>query len=137
MTLYSYDENTLSDLHKDARGFRPRSEYFWAQWNEATEDGKQAIWDNLIDELDAVNREDALREEESLKSFKDEIETVISMGAGDRLTALRWMTQMTTFYSTQCVESWVYSQGILFSDYGRKLVKELIPIIEFTDPSAV
>jgi len=46
-------------------------------------------------------------------------------------TALRWMTQGETFYHHQCVEHWVWNQGILFTDYGRELVKELMGIVEF------
>ena len=40
--MYTFDEQTLSDLHKDARGSRPRSDLFWDAWNEADNDGKQA-----------------------------------------------------------------------------------------------
>ena len=109
--MYTFDDQTLSDLHKDARGYRPRDEYFWARWNESNDDGKQAIWDNLIDELDAVNREDALREAEALEDFKARITDVISLGAGDRETALRWMTDRETFFHSQSVEGWVYETG--------------------------
>ena len=49
--MYTFDENTLSDLHKDARGSRPRSDFFWDTWNQADNDGKQAIWDGLVDEM--------------------------------------------------------------------------------------
>ena len=44
-SMYTFDEQTLSDLHKDARGSRPRSDWFWDAWNQADNDGKQAIWD--------------------------------------------------------------------------------------------
>ena len=130
---YTFDEQILSDLHKDARGFRPRGEFFWASWNESDNDGKQAIWDNLISELDVVNREDALREAEALEDFKARITDVIGLGAGDRETALRWRPDRETFFHSQSVEAWVWEQGILFTDYGRKLVKELMEIVTFED----
>ena len=41
------------------------------------------------------------------------------------------MTQDETFYHSQDVEHWVWKQGILFTDYGRELVKELEKIVEF------
>jgi hypothetical protein len=47
MTTYTYDEQTVSDLHKAAYGFRP-SEGFRSQWASATADQKQVIWDGLI-----------------------------------------------------------------------------------------
>ena len=50
--MYTFSEELLSDLHKDARGFRPRSEWFWNNWNTSNDDGKQAIWDNLVEELE-------------------------------------------------------------------------------------
>jgi hypothetical protein len=52
MSMYTFSEELLSDLHKDARGFRPRSEWFWHDWNTSDDDGKQAIWDNLVEELE-------------------------------------------------------------------------------------
>ena len=38
-----------------------------------------------------------------------------------------------TFYLEQCVEAWVWKRGILFTDYGRELVKELVEIVTFED----
>jgi len=43
------------------------------------------------------------------------------------------MTSTETFYTHMSVESWVYRQGILFTDYGRELVEELMEIVEFED----
>ena len=131
--MYDFDEQTLSDLHKDARGFRPRSELFWATWATQDADGKQAIWDGLIRELDQAQAEEAQREKEALAEFKSQITAVIAAGAGNRITALRWITSTETFYHRQCVEGWVYSQGILFTDYGRELVEELMEIVTFEE----
>jgi len=46
---YTYDENIVSDLHKEAYGFRPRAD-FWSQWDSADNDGKEAIWCRLCDD---------------------------------------------------------------------------------------
>jgi hypothetical protein len=129
---YNFDENTLSDLHKDARGFRPRSDAFWARWNEADNDGKQAIWDGLIVELDASLKAEKAAEQHALHDFDVLVEKTIEHGAGDRETALRWLTQGDTFDHSQDVESWVWAQGILFTGAGRALVKELLTIVDFT-----
>lgn len=131
--MYTFDENTLSDLHKDARGFRPRSDYFWSQWNNADNDGKQAIWDGLIDELSAELEAEKARDELCLTEFKALVAHYIECGAGDRETALRWMVQHETFHHSQDVEHFVWEHGILFTDYGRELVKELIEIVEFVE----
>ena len=122
---YTFDENTLSDLHKDARGFRPRSESFWATFAAADADGKQAIWDGLTVELDASIKAEKAAEQHALHDFDVLVEKTIEHGAGDRETALRWLTQGDTFNHVQDIESWVWAQGILFTDEGRALVKEL------------
>ncbi len=48
---YTFDEKTVSDLYKDAYGFRPRGG-FWSRWESANDDGKQAIWDDMLDIVD-------------------------------------------------------------------------------------
>ncbi len=131
--MYSFDENTLSDLHKDARGYRPRSDHFWGQWAAADNDGKQAIWDGLIDEMVREQEAEKAREEFCVAEFKALVEQYIELGAGDRETALRWIAQHETFHHSQDVEHFVWEHGILFTDYGRELVNELIEIVEFVE----
>ena len=131
---HTFDENTLSDLHKDARGFRPRSEYFWAEWNEASDDGKQAIWDGLCDEMVQSQEAEAAHERVCVEEFKALVEKTMGYGAPDRESALRWITDGETFYHSQDVEHFVWDRGILFTDYGRELVKELMEIVIFEDP---
>ena len=131
--MYSFDENTLSDLHKDARGFRPRSESFWNEWSTATNKGKQSIWDGLCAELDRTIADEKEAEATALVAFETEVEAFIYYGAGNRETALRWMIDGETFYTSQCVEGWVYNKGILFTAFGRNLVKELMEIVTFSE----
>ena len=128
--MYTYSDQLISDLHKDARGFRPH-EAFWEGWTQSDDDNKQAIWDGLCREMDRREEMEARNEAYLLAKFKEEVQSYIELGAGDRQTALRWMTQDETFYHSQDVEHWVWKQGILFTDYGRELVKELEKIVEF------
>ena len=39
--MYTFDENIVSDLHKDARGFRPHAA-FMEGWNQSSDDNNQA-----------------------------------------------------------------------------------------------
>ena len=126
--MYDFDDNIFSDLHKDAYGFRPRGHEYY----EALPARKQEIWVRVCKDLEAAQAEEARMERKALLEFHDTLERVIEAGAGDRQTALRWMTSTETFYHSQDVEAWVYKQGILFTDYGRELVKELMDIVEFT-----
>ena len=128
--MYDFDDNIFSDLHKDAYGFRPRGHEYY----EATPERKQEIWVRVSDDLEASQEEESRREQEAVAEFKAQITRVIEAGAGNRITALRWMTSTETFYLEQDVEHWVFNQGILFTDYGRELVKELCTLVEFTSP---
>ena len=129
--MYDFDDNIFSDLHKDAYGFRPRGHEYY----EATPARKQEIWVRVCEDLETAQDEEARREQEAVAEFKAQITKVIEAGAGNRITALRWMTSTETFYHNQCVEHWVWKQGILFTDYGRELVKELMDIVTFEEAS--
>lgn len=130
-TKYTFDENTLSDLHKDARGHRPHGEYFWAHWNESDNDGKQAIWDVLSNELELTIAEEAAQEAAALVEFKALVQATIGLGAHDEETALRWLTNDESFGRKWDVEHWVWGHGILFTDYGVELVKRLNGMVTY------
>ena len=87
---YTYDEAILSDLHKDAYGSRP-CEGFWARWNESNNEGKQVIWDGLIDELNETIAADKAASEEAVASFEAQIASNLELGAPNREAAIRWV----------------------------------------------
>lgn len=92
MTTYTFDENIVSDLHKDARGFRP-SQLWWEGWIFSTDDRKQVIWDSLLVELEGTMTEDARREAAALEAFEALIAKNIELGASDKATAIRWILE--------------------------------------------
>jgi hypothetical protein len=121
---YTYDADLVSDLHKDCYGFRP-SVYYMAEWEEESPAGKQAIWDGLLIDLDrAINRE-KLETTRSVEIFESMIANSILLGAADRDTAIRWLTQAEDFKHSQDVEQFVWSHGILFTHLGREIVKKV------------
>ena len=125
--IYTYDESIFSDFHKDAYGFRPRDHRFY----DATPAEKQVIWDDVGRAFDDANAQEELAKRESQMNFEMEVQSFIKMGASNRETALRWMTDGMSFYTRQCVEHFVWNQGLLFTDYGRDLVEKLMGIVEF------
>lgn len=126
---YTFSTEIFSDLHKDAYGFRPRGHRFY---DETTKDAeRQQIWDYLVQVVEDNIAAEREHEARALRDFESQIENTIALGAGDRATALRWMTQSEKFYNEQDVEHWVWNQGILFTDEGRQLVKDLSDIVEF------
>lgn len=94
--MYTYNDNIVSDLHKDARGFRP-SEYFWEEWTQAPADVKQIIWDDLCDELAENSAREQREQERALKGFWGDIRQNRSLGAKDDLTAIRWILEAEDF----------------------------------------
>jgi len=122
----------ISDLHKDARGYRP-SQYFWEGWKELSDEGQKEIFDMLAEELKIREQDEREMEQRAIENFEARIADVIKLGAGNRQTALRWITSQEKFYHSQSVEHFVWEQGILFTDYGKKLLNELLEIVEYEE----
>ena len=130
--MFTYSDDIISDLHKDVYGYRPR-EAFWADWDNCTPAEKQKTWDEYCDALEANAIQEAVRETADIAKFEDRVQDVIAIGAGNRTTALEWIVGQETFYHIQDVEHFVWQQGILFTDYGKKLIKEIAAIVTYKD----
>jgi len=114
--LYQY----ISDASKDAQGWRVRMDITNMTIAELEEEC--IAWsDRVVESIDFEKKEAA----QAVEKFKALVQHTIEMGAGDEETALRWLVQ-----GEQDLEHWVYMQGILFTDYGRDLVKRLGSIVE-------
>jgi len=87
---YTFDNNIVSDLHKDAFGMRPSS-MFWERWNSYSDDERQREWDRLIVVMERSIELDRMREAEAAETFEKRVEDTIVAGAGDRDTAIRWI----------------------------------------------
>jgi hypothetical protein len=113
-------------------GYRPR-EAFWADWDNCTPAEKQKTWDEYCNALEANSIQEAVQEAADVAKFEDRVQDVIAIGAGNRTTALEWIVGQETFYHIQDVEHFVWQQGILFTDYGKKLIKEIAAIVTYKD----
>lgn len=89
---YTYDEDIVSDLYKDATGHRPDS-IWWSAWRESDEDQKQRMWNELVEILSAEIERERLREEKAMKRFEKRIEANMKLGAPTREDAIRWILQ--------------------------------------------
>lgn len=90
--MYTFDGNIVSDLHKDAYGFRPR-EYFWAEWNNSSDADKQHIWDHLLQDLEFAIDQEAQEQIAAINAFELEVARCIDIGARSREDAIRWIVQ--------------------------------------------
>ena len=88
--MYTFDEDMISDLHKDVCGFRP-SAYWWTMWREASDLRRQEIWDDLLDDLRYEQEQRAKAQARAIESFEKLVSDTIQMGARDRESALRWI----------------------------------------------
>ena len=90
MTKYTYSDDLVSDLHKDAWGHRP-GERFWFHWEIADQDAKQAIWDNLIDDMVKNDAEEAKAKKDNASKLAQRIREVCKLGANNYRTAIKWI----------------------------------------------
>lgn len=117
--------SAISDCYRDAYGIRPRH----YDYDAMTVAEMREVLDGLsVAVEDAIEREREM-DAKAVVDFEKEIQIFIDNGAGDRANALRWMVQGETFQHAQDVEHWVWNRGILFTDAGREVVKEIEAII--------
>lgn len=95
---YTFDENIVSDLHKDARGYRPR-ESFWAEWNDSSDFDRQAIWDSLCKELSAELDRERQAEARAALALTERLEQMYELGAKSEVQALQWIMEAEEFNS--------------------------------------
>lgn len=127
---YDYSDECISDFHKEVYGYRPTHDYM-VEWNSSSPTQKQKVWDEYarINEIN-INKAKA-KETIAIVQFNKRIKEIMYFGAGDRETALRWISQSEKFSDEQDVEHFVWKQGILFTDYGKKLLKDFLSIVKF------
>jgi hypothetical protein len=96
-TTYTFSDDIISDLHKDAYGFRP-SESFWEFWSTASDAEKQKEWDHLVERLNQSMEEEEANHRSCIARLEDRIAGMIAIGAKDRAMAIRWLDEA---YDTQ------------------------------------
>lgn len=89
---YTFDVDLYSDLYKDVHGFRPRGNA-WENWITASDDEKQVMWDFLLEDLENVLAAERELEKDNITRFENLVDSLITSGAGDRETAIRWIKE--------------------------------------------
>ena len=122
-------EQAVYETHKSAYGVKGRHYDFDNMTDKELKDEYERLCDVANEEYEREQKFYA----EQVEEFKALVQKTIDLGAGDEETALRWLTSDEKFYHSQDVESWVWDYNILFTDYGRELVKKLCNVIEFEE----
>jgi hypothetical protein len=112
MELYGY----ISDASKDAMGFRTRLDI-----SDMTVEQVMAAADYWEARVIESIEEDRIRENECIEEFEKLISETISMGAGDRETAIRWLKSSDEWYEND--ESYFeYTHGLPYGYLSGKKI---------------
>lgn len=84
-------QSIISDMHKDAYGFRPRGDDFWAQCQ--TVEACRVKLEDLDVAVGAVIAEDRESELLATRKFEEAIARTIEAGAANRTMAIRWLRE--------------------------------------------
>jgi len=115
-------ETMLSDMFKDANGYRPR--HYKEFWTEAELEAEYEHLELMIKEN--MERE-KIQHAIALDEFEARIDETISLGAGNRKDAIRWLMEAEGVFNKhhqQDIEHFFWNQGISF-DMIDKYTKEI------------
>lgn len=116
---------TISDLSKEAYGYRVRMDYA-AMSDEELSDN----WDHFIEESDRATAREKAYKKEAMIDYEKEITEVIALGSGSRKRALLWMLDSVDGelpMNEQEIEYWMYNRGLLGED---NIKKELVAALK-------
>jgi hypothetical protein len=131
-TTYTYDSRIVSDLHKEVYGCRPTQAWMQA-WNANSEDAKQMTWDYLCEMHEAELVSQRAREEQAIEAFEARMDSLVELGAVNRLMAIRWivdsleLTENDLCYGADYVCYCLglpYSCAMLFTEAVDELTKK-------------
>lgn len=94
--MYTFDEQIVSDLHKDARGFRP-GQSWWQMWDALSDAEKQNVWDALGEELSETMERERQAEARAALALTERLEQMYELGAKTEVQALKWIMEAEEF----------------------------------------
>jgi hypothetical protein len=114
-------ETMLSDMYKDAHGFRPRN--YPEMWTKEQLEKEYKYLEGVIKEN--MERE-VIQHAIALDEFEARIDETISLGAENRKDAIRWLMQAEGLNNghRQDIEHFFWNQGISF-DMINKYADEI------------
>lgn len=87
---YTFDNELIRDLYKDAHGFRPSAAYM-VDWDSMTDAEKQIEWDLQLSVFASHEAREKEIAECNIRLFNARIERMMQMGAETRKQAIRWI----------------------------------------------
>ena len=127
-TEYTYSDQLYSDFHKDVYGFRPSRD---ASFYTASPKIKQAMWDELGEMFERNQKIEEMKNTKSVENFKEYLNRFDSYSE-----AVSNIAEFNDFKHPLDVEHYVWNQGILFTDFGKTFLKDLMHNFEKSCDSA-
>ena len=123
--MYTFSSDIISDLHKDARGYRP-TQGFFDMWNESSDDTKQEVWDMLIKEMELNQKAETCIEAKNLVKFRKLLRSVMDTASCNWKVALRYLVDAENLDINFELDYYLWDQGIGFDDRNKisRLYKE-------------
>ena len=87
---YTYSDELMSDLHKDAYGSRPGISYR-LYWQTLSADEKQAEWETMITAMQAQQEFERQLQSQAFAEFEQQVVRNMVHGAPTRKDAIRWI----------------------------------------------
>lgn len=125
--MYTYSDDIISDLHKDARGFRPSVAWMHG-WETSTDDEKQGIWDSLCEEMEQSMKQQQADEAAALVEFRKVVRKTMDFCGTTWNKAVEYLCDADGDDADceQGFDYFLWKQGIGYNDRAniRKLYKE-------------
>ena len=119
----------ISDLYKDVYGSRPRCYNF----EEFSFEELSSFVNDLIEMNNNQIEEEKIHEDKCVKEFRKKFETIMEEQNQGYHKALEWMFDgyiSEEGFDWYSVESFGYYHGIIHTELGRKIQKDLFEIVE-------
>jgi hypothetical protein len=97
---YTYDEAIVSDLYKEAYGYRPTGKFF-QEWDNSSQAQKQLLWEDLLEASDAAMDADKDLYAASAKEYEARIKGNLKLGAENRDVAISWILDAEDLYAEE------------------------------------
>ena len=113
-----------SDFHKDAYGFRPRG----IDYSSMTLEELEADFARFAEVCKENANAEAIAEAKAVEAFNASIASIISMGAGNKATALRWTAEAGVTECDWDIDFYLWKLGIsTYSTAGKAIHDQLLP----------
>ena len=109
---FTYDEMTVSDLHKDAYGYRP-SQGWWTEWKAMTPKQKQEEWNFLCCLMEENEQAERRAQARAYDAWDGRITRLMQELNISRATALRW--DIDAYMTDDDIGYYCYLNGLSYS----------------------